>query len=195
MAEPRSPLGKAFVAGDHGNHAAGIGVTLRERKNLSIIQITAWADSIPAVLTAIGSATGLVLQNKPGLGRVAGEKSVFGFAPGRYFVVSATPDLETRLRSAISAELGTMVDLTHGRTVIRIGGPRSEWVISKLFAIDFSEHAFPVAYGRATLHHDIHTNIQRIDDETFDLYVFRTFARSFWLTLGHAAEEVGYRVE
>jgi sarcosine oxidase subunit gamma len=195
MAEPRSPLDKAFVAGDHGNFAAGIGVTLRERKNLSIIQITAWADSIPAVLTAIGSATGLVLQNKPGLGRVAGEKSVFGFAPGRYFVVSATPDLETRLRSAISAELGTMVDLTHGRTVIRIGGPRSEWVLSKLFAIDFSEHAFPVAYGRATLHHDIHTNIQRIDDETFDLYVFRTFARSFWLTLGHAAEEVGYRVE
>lgn len=195
MAEVQSPLGKTYVPGDHGNAAAGIGVTLRERKNLSVIQVTAWSDTIPAVLTAVGSATGLVLQNKPGLGRVAGEKSVFGFAPGRYFVVSATPDLETRLRSTISPELGTMIDLTHGRTVIRVSGPRSEWVLSKLFAVDFSEHAFPVAYGRATLHHDIHTNIQRIDDETFDLYVFRTFARSFWLTLGHAAEEVGYRVE
>ena len=195
MAESQSPLGRTFTPGDHGNSAAGVGVTLRERKNLSIIQVTAWPDTIPTVLTAIGSATGLVLQNKPGLGRVAGEKSVFGFAPGRYFVVSATPDLESRLRSAISPELGTMVDLTHGRTVIRISGPRSEWILSKLFAIDFSEHAFPIAYGRVTLHHDIHANIQRIDDETFDLYVFRTFARSFWQTLGHAAEEVGYRVE
>lgn len=195
MAESQSPLGRTFTPGDHGNSAAGVGVTLRERKNLSIIQVTAWPDTIPTVLTAIGSATGLVLQNKPGLGRVAGEKSVFGFAPGRYFVVSATPDLESRLRSAISPELGTMVDLTHGRTVIRISGPRSEWILSKLFAIDFSEHAFPIAYGRATLHHDIHANIQRIDDETFDLYVFRTFARSFWQTLGHAAEEVGYHVE
>lgn len=195
MADIQSPLGKTYIAGNHGNAAAGIGVTLRERKNLSIIQVTAWADTIPTVLTAIGSATGLVLQNKPGLGRVAGEKSVFGFAPGRYFVVGATPDLESRLRSAISLELGTIIDLTHGRTVIRISGSQSEWVLSKLFAIDFSEHAFPLAYGRATLHHDIHTNIQRIDDETFDLYVFRTFARSFWQTLGHAAEEVGYRVE
>lgn len=195
MAEIQSPLGTAFVPGQHGNAAAGIGVTLRERKNLSIIQVTAWRDTIPTVLTAIGSATGLVLQNKPGLGRVAGEKSIFGFAPCRYFVVSATPELETRLRSAISPELATMIDLSHGRTVIRISGPRAEWVLSKLFAIDFSEHAFPIACGRATLHHDIHTNIQRIDDETFDLYVFRTFARSFWLTLGHAAEEVGYRVE
>jgi heterotetrameric sarcosine oxidase gamma subunit len=195
MAESQSPLGRTFILGAHGNSAAGIGLTLRERKNLSISQVTAWTDKIPIVLTAIGSATGLVLQHKPGLGRVAGEKSVFGFAPGRYFVVSATPDLETRLRSAISSELGTIVDLTHGRTVIRISGPRSEWILSKLFAIDFSEHAFPIAYGRATLHHDIHANIQRVDDETFDVYVFRTFARSFWQTLGHAAEEVGYRVE
>ncbi len=123
MAESQSPLGRTFTPGDHGNSAAGVGVTLRERKNLSIIQVTAWPDTIPTVLTAIGSATGLVLQNKPGLGRVAGEKSVFGFAPGRYFVVSATPDLESRLRSAISPELGTMVDLTHGRTVIRVSGP------------------------------------------------------------------------
>lgn len=74
MAERQSPLGAFFVPGDHGNAAAGVGVTLRERKNLSIVQVTAWIDTIPAVLTAIGSATGLVLQNKPGLGRVAGEK-------------------------------------------------------------------------------------------------------------------------
>ncbi len=195
MAEIQSPLGKAYVPGDHGNAAGGVGVTIRERRNLSIIQVTAWSDTIPAVLTAIGSATGLVLQNKAGLGRVAGEKSVFGFAPGRYFIVGATPELELRLRSVIAPDLATIIDLTHGRTVIRVSGPRAEWVLSKLFAIDFSEHAFPIAYGRATLHHDIHTNIQRIDDETFDLYVFRTFARSFWQTLGHAAEEVGYRVE
>jgi heterotetrameric sarcosine oxidase gamma subunit len=195
MADIQSALGKVFRPGEHGNAAAGIGVTIRERKSLSVIQVTAWSDTIPTVLTSIGSATGLILQNKPGLGRVAGEKSVFGFAPGRYFVVSATPDLENRLRSAISPDLGTIIALTHGRTVIRISGSRVEWVLSKLFALDFSEHAFPVAYGRATLHHDIHVNIQRIDDETFDLYVFRTFARSFWLTLGHAAEEVGYRVE
>ncbi|NTS31684.1 sarcosine oxidase subunit gamma [Phyllobacterium sp. BT25] len=195
MAELQSPIGSAYVTGDHGNAAGGVGVTIRERIGLSIIQITAWSDTIPEVLTAIGSATGLVLQNKPGLGRVAGEKSVFGFAPGRYFVVAATPELELRLRSVISADLATIIDLTHGRTVIRVSGPDAEWVLSKLFAIDFSEHAFPIAYGRATLHHDIHANIQHIDDETFDLYVFRTFARSFWKTLGHAAEEVGYKVE
>lgn len=194
MAEINSPLGSNYIAGEHGNVAAGIGVSLAERRNLSIIQITAWPNTIPTVLTAIGSATGLIIDNKPGLGRVAGEKSVFGFAPGRFLVTAASPDLETRLRSAISADLGTIVPLTHGRCVIRIAGPASEWVLSKLFALDFSEHAFAVGHGRATLHHDIHALIQRVDQDAFDLYIFRTFARSFWTILGHAAEEVGYRV-
>ncbi|MGH6858809.1 MAG: sarcosine oxidase subunit gamma [Phyllobacterium sp.] len=195
MAEMQSPLGTAFVRGEHGNTAEGIGVDLRERSDIVIIQVTAWSDTIPTVLTAIGSATGVVVQNKRGNGRVAGEKSVFDFAPGRFLVVGNTPDLESRLRSAISPELGTIIALTHGRTAIRISGPRCEWVLSKLFAIDFSPHAFKVGSGCATLHHDIHTTIQRIDETSFDLYVFRSFARSFWQTLEHAAEEIGYRVE
>jgi methylglutamate dehydrogenase subunit D len=194
MVDFQSPLGATFIPGDHGNAAGGAGITLHERTNISLIQVTAWSDTIPTVLTAIGSATGVIIQNKPGHGRVAGEKSVFGFAPARFMVTGATIDLEQRLRAAISPDLGTIVALTHGRTVIRVSGSRVEWVLAKLFAIDFSEHAFPIGAGRATLHHDIHALIQRIDKNSFDLYVFRSFARSFWLTLGHAAEEVGYRV-
>jgi methylglutamate dehydrogenase subunit D len=195
MADLESPLGATFIPGNHGNAADGAGIALHERTNISLIQVTAWRDTVPTVLTAIGNATGVIIQNKPGNGRVAGEKSVFGFAPGRFMVTGATPDLEQRLRAAISSDLGTIIALTHGRTIIRMSGPRTEWVLAKLFAIDFSEHAFPLGAGRATLHHDIHALIQRIDQETFDLYVFRSFARSFWLTLCHAAEEVGYRVE
>ncbi|EJN04001.1 sarcosine oxidase subunit gamma family protein [Phyllobacterium sp. YR531] len=195
MADLQSPLGVTFIPGNHGNAAGGTGVTLQERKGISLVQVTAWNNTISTVLTAIGSATGVIIQNTPGSGRVAGEKSVFGFAPGRFMVVGATPDLEQRLRAAISTDLGTVIALTHGRTIFRISGEQVEWVLAKLFAIDFSEHAFPVGAGRATLHHDIHALIQRIDSQTFDIYVFRTFARSFWLTLGHAAEEVGYLVE
>jgi heterotetrameric sarcosine oxidase gamma subunit len=36
--------------------------------------------------------------------------------------------------------------------------------------------------------------VQRTGADQFDLYVFRSFARAFWKTLCHAAEEVGYEV-
>ena len=67
-------------------------------------------------------------------------------------------------------------------------------MLSKLFAIDFSPTALPLGAGRSTMHHDIFTQIQRTGPTAFDLYVFRSFARSFWKMLCHASEEVGYEV-
>lgn len=66
--------------------------------------------------------------------------------------------------------------------------------MAKLFALDFALQSFPLGAGRATLHHDIHAMVQRVGDDAFDVYVFRSFARSFWKALCHAAEEVGYEV-
>ena len=67
-------------------------------------------------------------------------------------------------------------------------------MLGKFFAIDFALTAFPQGSGRSTTHHDIFTQIQRTGPEAFDLYVFRSFARSFWHSLCHACEEVGYEV-
>ena len=64
----------------------------------------------------------------------------------------------------------------------------------KFFAIDFALPAFPEGAGRSTAHHDIFAQIQRTGPQQFDLYVFRSFARSFWTALCHASEEVGYEV-
>jgi heterotetrameric sarcosine oxidase gamma subunit len=67
-------------------------------------------------------------------------------------------------------------------------------VLAKLFAIDFALPAFPIGAGRSTTHHDVFAQIQRTGADAFDLYVFRSFARSFWTVLCHAAEETGYDV-
>ena len=73
--------------------------------------------------------------------------------------------------------------------------PRAEWVLSNFSALDScAKTAFPVEAGRATAHHDIFVQLQRTREDAFDLYVFRSFARSFWHSLCHAAEEVGYEV-
>ena len=79
-------------------------------------------------------------------------------------------------------------------SAIRIAGPKAEWVLAKFFAIDFSLPALPVGSGLSTVHHDIFAQIQRTGADRFDVYVFRSFARSFWGSLCHASEEVGYEV-
>jgi len=194
MAEIESPLGPAWRPGVHGNTADGAGVALSETAPGSIVQAAAWRGEQRALLAAVAAATGLDLPDRPGGGALGETVSAFSIGPGRLLVVDQAEGLAARLSGELSAATGTVTDLSHGRTALRIAGPRAEWVLAKLFAIDFSAPAFAVGAGISTAHHDVFAQIQRTGAAQFDLYVFRSFARAFWRTLTHAAEEVGYEV-
>ncbi len=193
--ERQSPLGPVFQPGSHGNLEAGAGITLSEVQPDSIVQLAAWPGEEKKLTAAIASVTGLSLPDGAGGGIYRDGKAAFGIAPGKFMAISEDEDLAAAFADAVPVETGTVTDLSHGRTVIRIDGPRTEWVLAKLFAIDFALSAFPLGAGRSTTHHDVFTQIQRTGADQFDMYVFRSFARSFWKTLCHASEEVGYEVQ
>lgn len=195
MVEQISPLGDAYRPGSHGNFSDGVGVTISQLHPGAIIEAAAWPDTTKALVAAIRKATGLALPETPGGGAVKGERSGFGVGPGRFLLVDGAEGLAEKLRASISIDTGTVTDLSHGRTAIRIEGDKAEWVLAKFFALDLSPAAFPVLEGRATAHHDILARMQRTGEDRFDLTVFRSFARSFWTALCHGAEEVGYEVK
>lgn len=194
MVEQASPLGDAYRPGSHGNFAAGIGVVISETRPGSIVEVAAWPGKRTALLEAIRAAVSLDMADAPGAGATREGRAGFGIGPGRYLLADRAEALAQTLAGAITPETGTVTDVSHGRTAIRIEGERAEWVLAKLFAIDVSPAGFPVGEGRATAHHDISASIQRTDTHRFDIYVFRSFARSFWKVLCHSAEEVGYEV-
>lgn len=194
MVERESPLGTARQPGTHGNLADGVGVTLSETRLSSIVECAAWPGEEKKLIAAIARATGLRLPDGAGAGAVSGERTAFAFAPSRFLVTDEAEGLATTLCQAVGIETGTVTDLSHGRTAIRVAGPRAEWVLAKFFANDFALPAFPVGFGLSTQHHEIFAQIRRDGEEQFDLFVFRSFARSFWTALCQASEEVGYEV-
>jgi heterotetrameric sarcosine oxidase gamma subunit len=194
MVEQVSPLGSAWTPGRHGNLAGSPGVVLSETRPGSIVQAAAFPGSEKSVMAAIAAATGLAPPDGAGGGVATDTKAVFGIAPGRFLVIDQIEGLADRLKPGIPVETGAVTDLSHGRTAIRIAGPQAEWVLAKLFAIDFALAAFPLGAGRATQHHDVLAAVQRTGPDRFDLYVFRSFARAFWTMLVHAGEEVGCEV-
>ena len=194
MVEIASPLESAFQPGRHGRADGAPGVTLCERKLSTIAQVAAFAGREAVVREAVCKATGLKLVYRPGSGAVKTGRGAFAFAPGRFLVVDDGQGLAGALAKAVAQEDGAVTRLTHGRSVFRIEGPRAEWVLAKLFAVDFSAEAFAVGDAVSTAHHDVFAAIQRVGDNAFDLYVFRSFARSFWHALVRAGEEVGIEV-
>jgi len=194
MVEPLSPLAAVWQPGRHGNVANGVGVTLSEPQPGSIVQVAAWPGQEKALIAAISTATGLMVPDGAGGGIVGNGRSVFGIAPGKFLVIDEKEGLAARLAGTVSDVVGSVTDLSHGRTAIRIVGPKAVRVLSKLFAVDFAATKVPLGSAVATNHHEVFAQIQRTGTDQFDIYVFRSFARSFWRTLCHAAEETGYEV-
>lgn len=194
MVDQLSPLQPVYRPGAHGNFGNGVGVYLSETQPGSIVQVAAWPGQTQALIAAIGAATGLVVADAPRAGAFTSEKSAFGMAAGTFLVADQAEGLATTLLGHVTGAIGTVTDLSHGRTALRVEGPKAEWVLSKFFAIDFSSATFPIGEGRSTSHHDVFAQIQRTSEDRFDVYVFRSLARSFWTSLCHASEEVGYEV-
>ncbi len=195
MVDQLSPLAPVLSPGRYAQADHSVGVTLAETQPGSIVQLAAWPGQQSGVLAAIREVMGLFVPGSAGSGVATETKSAFGFAPGKFLVSDQEEGLFTAFDHAVGPEAGTVTDLSHGRTVIRISGPKAEWVLAKFFAVDFSKSAFSLGFGISTVHHDIFAQIQRTGADQFDVYVFRSFARSFWNSLCHASEEVGYEIE
>ncbi len=195
MVDQLSPLAPVLRPGRYAREDHSVGVTLAEVQPGSIVQLAAWPGQQAAILAAIREVMGLFVPGGAGSGVATETKSAFGFAPGKFLVSDQEEGLFGSFTNAVGPDAGTVTDLSHGRTVIRIAGPKAEWVLAKFFAVDFSEPALAVGSGISTVHHDIFAQIQRTGADRFDVYVFRSFARSFWNSLRHASEEVGYEVE
>ena len=181
MSDRASPLGADFKPGQYGNIAGGPGVRLSEIDFGFVGELAAFPGSLEKIEKIVASAS------------TAEDILAFKIAANRWFLAGPAT-----LADAIAPKLkpadGSLADLTHGRAALRISGPKAEWVLSKLYAIDFSLAAFPISTGLSTTHHSVFTQISRTDEVTFDLFVFRSLARSFWHTLQRAAEETGYEV-
>ena len=101
------------------------------------------------------------------------------------------PSRLLELRQHVPADIGSVTDLGHARCRIRIEGPRCRDTLSKLFAIDLRDAAWPVGELRLTGHHHVPSLLHRLGAQSFDVYVFSTYAFDQLATVLDAAREYG----
>ena len=168
-------------------------VELSERLCGSLVQVQAWPDTLEKAAKAIERSVGIVPE-KAQVAVTKDDTVVMPSGPGRWLIDAELENLEEKLRNAINAKIGTVTGLTHARVVVSISGEKASWVLASGIAVDFDLAAFPVGDVRLAHHHEIGLTIHRTGEESFDLYVFTSFARAFWNWITRASAEVGYSV-
>ncbi|GAB4352425.1 MAG: sarcosine oxidase subunit gamma [Kiloniellaceae bacterium] len=171
------------------------GVTLTERKLVSLVQIAAWPDTAEPVEGIVASLLGCAPPQRRDGSSGGPEGAILALGAGRLLAENRDPRLAEHLAGQIGPDLGAVTDLSHARIAIRVSGPRAAWVLAKGLAVDLHPSAFPPLKVAQAAIHEVGVIVRRLSPESFDLYVYRGFALSFWHWLTEAAEETGYRVD
>ena len=163
----RSALETVYEPGSFG--AVNPGLTIRERRGLSIQSVTALAG---------------YLGDRPS--PATGVLRALTISPDRWLVIGRTPQ---------TAVPGLAInDVGFGRTVIRIKGPAVRDVLAKGCPLDFHPSAFGPDRSAQTILGPFTVLIDCVAPETFDIFILRSFAEDFWGWLTRAAAEFGYQV-
>lgn len=166
------------------------GAVLEEQKPAAIAQVNG-APPESRLASALGY---LALESTPEPQRACTGKggTLLWNGPGQWLVVSpSTPvrDFLMDLRRALEPSGATVTDLSHARAVIRIAGPKARDVMLKGCPLDLER--FKVNDCASSLLGHLNVQIHCIGDQTFDLYVFRSFGLAMWEWLIDAALEYG----
>jgi sarcosine oxidase subunit gamma len=113
--------------------------------------------------------------------------------PEQWFLVgdnSLSPDD----MKAVAQRLGDkaeIVDQSHGRIRIAIEGANASTMLAKGVALDLHPDSFPVGRSAITLCGHVTVHLTRIDAESFELMVLRSYALTLWESLVEMGLEFG----
>ena len=177
-----SPLADLAVQGRFGAGKGAPGAELSVRHPCSIVAIIARKGKANTLVKALGELKNWTVQ---------------WAGADQYYAVSERHG-EAALHAELKAKLtglASVSDQSHGRVIIRIGGPRSRNVLAKGTPVDLHTDEFPVGKSAVTQMAHVGVHLTRTGEDSFELSVFRGFAESFWEWLTEQSEEFGYQVK
>lgn len=187
-----SALDDVAAPGRHGRRAGDPGVIATEVRSVGLALVTARKDQRDALIEAARASFGIELPSTPR--RVAGRDIAFVWSGPEQWLAHVEPAPTERMEAVLAplAGLASIVDQGHGRTVLRVTGPRVRDALAKGFPIDLHPSAFKMGDTAVTSVAHIGAQLWQTDDApTYEIAVARGFALSFWHWLEASAAEYG----
>lgn len=183
--------------GDHPTATGAIGVRLSARRCASVTLLASWVGNGAALENAVSQAVGAPAPARTGATGMTALGLLMRIGPEEFLLVdeAAASKRVATLRQRVTAEIGSVTDLSHARCRIRIEGDNCLDTLSKLFALDLREKAFAVQDIRLTGHHHVPGLLHRRGARAFDLHVLSSHAFDQLATLLDAAREYGVTLQ
>jgi sarcosine oxidase subunit gamma len=195
MLERYSALAEALRQGGRDGAGSTRALRLGEVRGWSLVQVAAFATTLPELQRAVQPLLGTELPPRIGEVARAGERHLFKTAATQFWIVGPERDaLASALQAAISPEIGAGTPLSHSRTRIFVEGAPARELLGKGIPLDFHPDIFRAGHFALTGLHHTPVLVHRIAQDRYELYAMRTFAMTVWDWLTDAALPFGYDV-
>ena len=169
----------------------GLAVSLREMPDRGMIDLRGELTD-KSFMAAAKDVLGVGLPTKPRTTVSWGDIKVLWLSIDQWLVLcprGKTAELLGSLREALSTVHAHAVDVSDMRTVIRMEGDSCREVLMKGTSLDLLSEEYAAGSCRRMRFAEIAALLDVVDDEIFDIYVFRSFAHYAWEFLNVAARE------
>ena len=153
--------------------ASGDGLQLAERHGLAVIEIAAFGRG-EADVQALSSALGIALPAAGGSAETA-DIAALSIGPGRWLILAS--EAAAASLPGLAADAAAMTDLTGGRTILTLSGPRAVPTLMKGTAVDLAPAIFAPGGVAATALAHMPATIWRREGG-YDVIVPRSYAVS-----------------
>ena len=123
----------------------------------------------------------------------AGADAVLSLGPRRWLAIHESPIEGGASVVAIHGGPSVAEDLSHGMTRLRLSGPDARSMLSAGITLDLHPRTFPPGASAVTAYRDVFVVLHATADDTYDLYVLRSFAASLWEWLVDSSAGVASR--
>lgn len=192
--EPADPFAGALRPGQFGV-ATGQPVRIAARR-CDLVQLTARRGRADALAASVADSLHVQLP-APGRSGGAGQLTALWMQPDGWMLMAPRGqegELARRVGQACGGA-GSVVDQTHGRSVLSLSGVRAADVLARLCRIDLHPRRFGPGSVAATSVAELPCLLFRRDDTPcFDLILPASYADWFLGALTHAAAGLGYEV-
>ena len=179
-----SPLAKAPAP-------QGLSVTIREIAGRGMIDLRGLATDAN-FLAAAKSALGADLPLDPRTSVSWGEIKVLWLSVDQWLILcpgAKTAEILGGLRKALAGIHSLAVDVSDMRAIIRVEGEGAREVLMKGCSLDLLNGEYTAGTVRRMRFAEIAALLHVIEDDAFDIYIFRSYAHYAWEFLLATAKE------
>jgi len=160
----------------------GLSISIREIDERGMIDLRGLT-SDQVFMAAAKGALGVDLPTKPRTSAAWGDVRVLWLSTDQWLVLTSRArahELLGSLRAALQGIHSLVVDVSDMRAVIRLEGDGCREVIMKGTSLDLLDPEYVQGCCRRMRYAEIAALLDVVEDNVFDIYVFRSFAHYSW---------------